>query len=142
MKKAAKFMAAVGWITPCGVWPIEFCFAADEPAIVFDCIYDQPATMKDFHAHIVADANGITITQDENGNSRVRNYTKNGKVGGVISYYRKDHETIIWGTTMQIFQKFSKIDSSIDRRTGVIKNAGSGDYEGRIETGTCIESRP
>jgi hypothetical protein len=77
-------------------------FAASTPnEIVFDYYYDQRGSVPKHHSHIIADSNGITITDYSvhNGeNTYVRNYVTNESKPGIESYYRKNNYETSWGT--------------------------------------------
>jgi hypothetical protein len=111
------------------------CFADDADEIVFECKYEQPAFMAGYHAHLVADAAGISVTQYDNQNRYVRTITTNKPDGS--SYYRKNKFEIAWGSTFLLNGKGYQTNSFIDRKTGIIKNAGS---DGPTEIGKCSES--
>ena len=137
-KLTDRILTAIGVALTYTVCTIELCTAKDEDEIVFECQY----TDRDMHDHIVADNKGITITQYRGHKLYDRNYTTNKKARSDTSFYRKNRFEVAWGNNYFYKNKLLvHFDSLIDRKTGVLKNAGGLDEYVR-DVGRCTESTP
>lgn len=133
---AGRIMAAIGFALTYTVCTIQLCSAKDDEEIVFECKY----AAGDMHDHIVADDVGITVTNYRD-NKYVRNFTTNQKDGLHTGYYRKNRSEVAWGNSYFYNNKLVQFDSFIDRKTGILKNAGG--IDGNLnELARCTESAP
>ena len=135
-KMTSRILVVISVALTYTVCTIQLCSAKDDDEIAFECKY----TERDMHDHIVADDKGITITQYHD-NKYVRNYTTNEKDGSHTGYYRKNRSEVAWGNSYIYNNKLVQFDSFIDRKTGIMKNAGGIDGD-LNELARCTESTP
>lgn len=135
-KMTSRILVVISVALTYTVCTIQLCSAKDDDEIVFECKY----TERDMHDHIVADDKGITITQYHD-NKYVRNCTTNEKDGSHTGYYRKNRSEVAWGNSYIYNNKLVQFDSFIDRKTGIMKNAGGIDGD-LNELARCTESTP
>ena len=135
-------------VVSCTFVSLQILASSDPDEIVFDCYFDKWGPIQKHHSHIIADSNGITVTDSDIKDSykednTYTNYTTNEIKSTSKSYYKKNRYKILWGIhyngpgtgNMQFY-------SFIDRKTHIINSSFKGGGIDQTEIGNCKESTP
>jgi len=155
-------------VVSCTFVSLQILASSDPDEIVFDCYFDKWGPIQKHHSHIIADSNGITVTDsdsngitvtdsDSNGitvtdsdikdsykeDNTYTNYTTNEIKSTSKSYYKKNRYKILWGIHYNGPGTGNmQFYSFIDRKTHIINSSFKGGGIDQTEIGNCKESTP